>query len=115
MIPYSKINKYRNIKVSVDGIKFDSKREAKRYCELKTLLITGIIRGLELQKKFELQASFKFNDKTIRSINYVADFYYYDNEKKCYAVEDTKGFKTKEYLIKKKMFMYKYQLEINEI
>ena len=47
-------NKYRNIKTEVDGIKFDSKREAQRYQELKLLEKGGVISNLELQPKFEL-------------------------------------------------------------
>ena len=108
-------SKYHNKKVIYKGIKFDSKRERNRYKELVLLKNAGIISSLELQKKFELQPSYKKNGKTIRSISYIADFYYYDNVKKQYIVEDTKGVKTDVYKIKKKMFEYKYNLTITEL
>ena len=80
------------------------------------MLKNNIIKDLELQKHFELQPSFKKNNKTIRKIEYIADFYYYDNEKKKYIVEDTKGFKTETYKLKKKLFEYRYKdLEIVEL
>lgn len=110
------MSKYKSKKVVVDGIKFDSKREAKRYMELKILKKARLIKQLELQKTFELQPSFKKNGKTYRKITYKADFYYYDNQLKKYVVEDTKGFKTETYKIKKKMFEYVYpDLELVEL
>ncbi len=110
------MNKYKNKKVAVDGIEFDSKREAKRYGQLKLLEKAKLIKELELQKTFELQPSFKKNGKTYRSITYKADFYYYDNHLNRYVVEDTKGFKTDTYKIKKKMFEYVYpELELIEL
>lgn len=108
-------NKYHNKKVVYHGIKFDSKKEALRYVELKWLEKTNQIKELELQKKFELQPSYKKNGKTIRSINYFADFYYYDIIKGKYIVEDTKGLRTEVYKIKKKLFEYKYDMTITEI
>lgn len=108
-------NKYHNTKVIYNGIKFDSKKEMQRYKELVLLKNEGIISSLELQKKFELQPSYKRNGKTIRSISYIADFYYYDNVKRQYVVEDTKGVKTEVYKLKKKLFEYKYNLTIDEL
>ena len=55
------------------------------------------------------------NGKHIRAISYVADFYYYDNKLGCYVVEDTKGFRTDVYKLKKKMFEYKYNAIIKEL
>ena len=108
--------KYKNKKVVVNGIKFDSKKEADRYNQLRILKNAGLIESLELQKTFELQPSFKKNGKTYRKITYKADFYYYDNHLKKYVVEDTKGFKTETYKVKKKMFEYKYpDLELVEL
>lgn len=108
--------KYHNTKTVINGIKFDSKLEAKRYCELKLLERANKIKGLELQKEFELQPKFKKNGKTYRKIVYRADFSYFDIDKDKYIVEDTKGYKTKEYSLKKKMFEYKYQdLELVEV
>lgn len=109
-------SKYHSKKVILDGIEFDSKKEAKRYSELKLLERAGQIKDLELQKVFELQPSFKKNGKTYRKTTYKADFCYFDNEKGKYIVEDVKGFKTEVYKLKKKMFEYKYQdLELKEI
>ena len=104
--PYKKQSKYKNKKIIYNGIKFDSKRECKRYKELLLLLKANEIKDLQLQKRFVLQDSFKFQGKTIRSITYIADFVYYD-KKGNMIVEDTKGVKTEVYKIKKKMFQKK--------
>ena len=110
------MSKYKSKKVIVDGITFDSKRESNRYCELKLLERCGKIKDLALQPKFELQPSFKKNGKTIRAINYVADFTYFDIELNKNIVEDVKGFKTKEYILKKKIFEFVYpELTIIEV
>ncbi len=61
-----------------------------------------------MQVREELQPTFRKNNKTYRSIKYVADFVYYDVEREETIVEDTKGFKTEVYKIKKKLFEYKY-------
>ena len=109
-------SKYHNQKETIDGITFDSKKEAKRYQQLKLLEKAGLIKHLELQKKFPLQAGFKKNGKTYREISYVADFFYYDNQLHKFIVEDTKGFRTDVYKIKKKLFEHKYiDFEITEL
>ena len=109
-------SKYKNKKIIYDGITFDSIKEKNRYIELKILEKAGLIKELELQKVFELQPSFKKNDKTYRKITYKADFYYFDNEKGKYIVEDIKGFKTEVYKLKKKLFEYIYKdLELKEL
>lgn len=109
--------KYHNKIVEVDNIKFDSIKESKRYNELKWLEKANIIKELELQKKFELQPKYtNKNGKHIRAITYIADFYYFDNEKQQYVVEDTKGFRTDVYKLKKKLFEYQYpNLTIKEL
>ena len=110
------MTKYKNKKIIVDGIKFDSKLEARRYNELKILERAKEIKDLRRQVTFELQPSYKKNNKTIRAINYVADFVYYDSIRKQTIIEDTKGFKTDVYKLKKKIFEYKYpDLEIKEV
>lgn len=108
-----KQSKYRAVKTTIDDIKFDSKKEAKRYIQLKQMEKLGIIKNLQRQVKYELQPSFKFDGKTIRSINYIADFVYEIDGQE--VIEDVKGIRTKEYLLKKKLFMYKYQKNIKEI
>ena len=110
---YTKQNKYHNKKVEYDGIKFDSVKEKNRYIGLKQLERLGVIQNLQRQVKYELQPSFKLNGKTIRSITYIADFVYIQDNKE--IIEDVKGMRTKEYLLKKKLFEYKYQKEIKEI
>lgn len=104
--------KYRAKKVEVDGIKFDSKKEATRYQVLKLMEQAGAIQDLELQKKFELIPSFKIDGKTIRGISYKADFCYYENGK--FIVEDVKGYKTDVYKLKAKLFAYRYGFAIKE-
>lgn len=104
-------SKYRAKKTIIDGIKFDSKREADRYCELKLLEKAKEIRNLELQPRFLLQD--KFKDKmgtTHRKIEYVADFMYIDKDDKK-IVEDVKGMMTDVYKLKKKLFLNLYDSE----
>lgn len=107
-------NKYKNKKTIIDGIEFDSKAEAKRFCELRLLEKARKIKDLTLQPCFILQPSFKKNGKTYRKIEYIADFQYEENGQ--VIVEDVKGMKTKEFQIKRKLFEYKYpDLEIKII
>lgn len=109
-------SKYNSSKVEVDGIKFASKLEAKRYRELKQMEEEGKIRDLILQREFVLIPSFKKNGKTYRKTSYFADFCYFDKETSKYMVEDTKGFKTEVYKLKKKLFEEKYpSLTITEV
>ena len=108
-------NKYKNKKVIYDGIKFDSKKEGAYYLKLKLLEEKGIIKDLKLQKEYILQESFKLNNKTYRKISYKADFEYFSTIDNKIHVVDTKGFKTKEYLLKKKILAYKYGIEIEEV
>ena len=107
------MSKYKNKKVVVDNILFDSKKEANYYIKLKILKDAGKISGLRLQEKFVLQPSFKLNGKTYRAITYVADFVYKDD--KGMHVVDTKGYRTETYKIKKKLFMKKFGIEIEEV
>ena len=106
-------NKYHNKKISYKGIKFDSIKEMHWYLILNEAQNRGKIKELELQKKFELQKSFIDNlGHKQRAIYYIADFFYYDNDKKCYVAEDVKSEATrkdKTYNLKKKMFMYQYK------
>lgn len=115
------MSKYGNKKTKIKGLNFDSKKEASRYFELTMFEKQGIIKDLELQKKFELQPKYKKIGKTIRAINYIADFVYFDNEKKKIIIEDVKAFNKKtgkflstaDFKIKKKIFEFKYpELEI---
>lgn len=110
-----KQNKYKNKKVEYHGIKFDSNKEMAYYIKLEILEQKGKIKDLELQKVYELQPSFKINGKTYQKITYKADFSYISVEDNKLHVIDVKGFKTEIYKLKKKMFAYKYGIEIEEV
>lgn len=97
-----KRNKYNNKKIIVDGIKFDSTKEANRYCELKILIKAGEVKNLLRQVKFELISK----TRTERAMYYIADFAYEEDGNT--IVEDVKGFKTEVYKLKKKLFKTKY-------
>ena len=119
------MQKYGNRKTTVDGIVFDSQKEANRYCELKLLEKAHKISGLELQKEFVLIPAYyevtygargKPKKKCVeRACTYRADFTYYDIDDDMWVVEDTKGVKTKEYIIKRKLMLNKYGIRIKEI
>lgn len=100
-------NKYYAEKTTVDGIKFDSKREAQRYIFLKAREQNGRITNLQLQPKFELQPKFKDKTgKTHRAIHYIADFQYVEDGKT--IIEDAKGVKTAVFRLKMKLFLFTY-------
>lgn len=122
-----KTNKYGANKVSVNGIQFDSKKEAKRYQELLLLLKSSYIKDLRLQEKFVLIPAQREPDKVgkrggvtkgkliERECSYIADFVYIDNCTGEQVVEDTKGMRTKEYIIKRKLMLYVYGIRIKEV
>ena len=108
------MNKYYAKKVTVDGITFDSKKEARRYSELLLLERAGKIQHLARQVQFELIGSQRINGKVVeRPCTYKADFTYWENGK--YVVEDTKGIKTKDYIIKRKLMLYVHGIQIKEV
>lgn len=109
------VRKYHNKKVEYDGYTFDSIREKNYYIKLKLLEKAGKIKELELQKEFELQPSYKLNNKTSRKITYRADFTYKTTEDDKIHVIDVKGYRTDVYKLKKKLFEYKYRIEIEEV
>lgn len=100
--------KYKAKKTVVDGITFDSKKEARRYQELKLLERAGVIKDLSLQPNFLLQEKFKYREKTERKIEYIADFQYYVIKDKKWVIEDVKGYKTDVYKLKRKLFLKRY-------
>lgn len=101
-------HKYNAKKTAVDGITFDSRKEAERYKELKALELVGKIDRLELQPRFTLMDGFRYEGKAVRKIEYVADFLYRDLSTLELVVEDVKGVKTDVYKLKKKLFLKKY-------
>lgn len=108
-------SKYHATKTVVDGITFDSKKEAQRYTELKLLERVGEISNLELQKPFELLPSQRDPEtgKVVeRAVYYRADFSYIEDGEQ--VIEDTKGMKTDVYILKRKLMLYKYGIRIKE-
>lgn len=103
------MNKFNAVRTVVDGIPFASRKEAARYQELLILQKAGIISDLERQVPYELIPK---TDK-YRAVKYVADFVYTENGKQ--VVEDTKGFLTPEYKIKRKLMYWKHGIEIQEV
>lgn len=129
--------KYGNKKVVYDGIEFDSKKEVKRYAELKLLEKAGKIKDLELQKVFVLiPAQFEETGEVYtkgknagqpkrgkcieQSVTYKADFAYTDENGK-QVVEDVKGYRDPasgsfaRYVIKRKLMLYVHGIKIKEI
>lgn len=118
------MSKYGNRKVVADGRTFDSKKEYRRYCELKLLERAGVISELELQKPFVLiPAQYEVkadkpakSSKTLleRAVTYKADFVYTQDGKT--VVEDVKGgVRTKEYILKRKLMLYLHGIRIKEV
>lgn len=105
-------NKFNAKKTTVDGIEFDSAKEAKRFTKLRALEDAGKIQGLRLQVPFELVPSFECDGVKYCGMKYIADFVYYRDGKQ--VVEDCKGFKTAEYKLKKKLMAYLNRINIEE-
>lgn len=106
------MNKYHNRKVTVNGITFDSQKEADRYLELMLLQKAGKIDRLKLQPEFTLQEAFTTPDgEKVKAIRYRADFTYRKKMRDgadtywVSVVEDVKGYRTKEYQQKRKMML----------
>ena len=101
-------SKYRAQKCVVDGITFDSKKEAARYHELRLLERAGEIRNLRLQVPYVLLPKSLYG----REIKYIADFVYFENNE--IIIEDVKGVRTAVYKLKKRMMAEKYGIVIRE-
>lgn len=99
----SKKSKFGNVRVETEDGKFDSKREANRYKELKLLEKANEITGISRQVRFNLQG-----------VVYVADFVYFNIKERKWIVEDSKGFKTPEYKNKKTLMLNLLDIEIKE-
>ena len=116
----AKRSKYGNKKIEIDGVKFDSVKESKRYQALLLLQRAGEISDLELQPKFELIKSVKFadTDRAKSAIRYFADFAYTDTLTGKRIVEDVKSPATKKntaYRMKKHMMLAIHGVEIKEV
>lgn len=117
--------KYHNRKVERDGIIFDSTKEAKRYTQLKELEEQNVISNLDRQVVFELIPA-QYGPDTVdkkgktkkgklleRRCTYIADFTYIQNGE--LIVEDTKGMRLSDYIIKRKLMLWVHGIKINEI
>ena len=124
---YKSGSKYHSQKVSIAQEIFDSKKEARRWLELKNMESHGLISGLQRQKKFVLvPAQYepdtkgprggKIKGKLLeREVAYYADFVYFDEQEKDFVIEDTKGVRTAEYIIKRKLMLWLNGYQIREV
>ena len=116
--PIKKNPKYNNIKTETNGLKFDSKKEERRYNTLKAMERNGIIQDLKMQVAFVLAPKVKFSSesRTKPALRYVADFVYTRNGQQ--IVEDVKSIATRKsdtYRIKKHLMMSVHGIEITEV
>ena len=107
-------SKYHAKKTVVDGITFDSRKEADRYIVLKGMEEDGAIGDLHRQVRYGLIPAFDVDGKHYRPVFYVADFVYVDKETGKTVVEDVKGMKTDVYRLKSKLFARRYGMSIRE-
>lgn len=105
-------NKYHAKKATVDGITFDSHKEADRYLTLKAMEDEGLIENLRRQVRYELVPAFDVDGKHYRPVSYVADFVYREDGRE--VVEDVKGVRTDTYRLKSKLFARRYGMSIRE-
>lgn len=123
-------NKYGNKKVSAGGLMFDSKKERHRYLELLYLKNAGEVENIQTQVKFVLiPAQYEIYERygkkgqrlkdgkrlVERECAYIADFVYNDLKTGKTIVEDTKGFKTPDYIIKRKLMLYIHGIRVREV
>lgn len=117
----AKRSKYGAVKTTVDGIVFDSKKEAQRYHELRLREKAGEIRGLQLQPEFSLNTWHGDHSEAPKVGVYRGDFKYDEKQPDgdgngwLPIVEDVKGFKTPLYRWKKKHVEAQYGIQIKEI
>jgi hypothetical protein len=119
--------KYKNRKVNIDGMEFDSMKEYWRFAELKQMQAEGKITDLERQVKYILlpaqrepdtigkRGGVKKGKLLEREVAYYADFVYRLADTGTLIVEDTKGMRTTEYIIKRKMMLYFHKIRIKEL
>lgn len=100
-------HKYRAKPVTVDGHRFPSKAEARRYGQLQLLVRAGKITDLRLQPRFVLQEKFRHEGRILRAITYTADFAYRENGIE--IVEDVKGIETPVFRLKWKLFLARFR------
>ena len=127
-------SKYHAKKVVVDGITFDSEREARRYGELMALRLAGEISDLRRQVRYELiPTQYEYYERygvagrrlkdgrrcIEKGVDYIADFVYYDKRRGKTIIEDAKGYKDggayELFVIKRKLMLYVHKIKIREI
>lgn len=119
-------SKYHSRKITRDGMTFDSVKEYRRFCELSLLERAGAIRNLKRQVKYVLipaqraftneidkKGNFKKGKLLERECAYIADFVYEQDGK--IVVEDVKGVRTKDYILKRKMMLFFHGIRIVEV
>ena len=112
----SRGRKFGNRKTEIDGITFDSKKEARRFAELRLLERTGEISNLQIQVPYELiptQRDEKTGKVIERAVTYKADFVY-NRRDGSLVVEDTKGVRTDVYMIKRKLMLWVHGIRVEE-
>ena len=105
--------KYKNRKAKRGELTFDSEAEARRYDELRLMLRAGEISDLQRQVAFELIPAQKAGGRSERACKYVADFVYTKSGE--VVVEDVKGHRTPEYIIKRKLMLWRHGIVIQEV
>lgn len=124
-------NKYFNVKTKAsDGMVFDSTKEARRYEQLILLQRAGYISNLQRQVTYELipnqyETVERYSKKgerlkdqqrlVERKVEYIADFVYTDNKTGEVIVEDAKGFRTKDFILKRKLLLFRHGIKLREV
>ena len=111
-------SKYGNQKITLDGVRFDSKHEAERWIRLRLMERAGLIYELQRQVPFVLiptQRDEVTGKLLAREAKYIADFVYRDRNTHKLVVEDAKGVKTELYRLKKKLMLYRHGIQIVEV
>lgn len=107
------MSKYHSTPTEVNGIRFDSKREANRWAELRLMERAGKIQKLKRQVRYLLIPSQYRDGKCVeREASYIADFVYIKDGH--LVVEDCKGFRTPEYRLKRKLMLERYDIRLVE-
>jgi hypothetical protein len=110
----ARMSKYSNVQTAVGEKVFASKKEARRFSELSLLERAGEIEGLRCQVPYVLVPRQTVNGFTERAIIYISDFEYHDRQGKLH-VEDAKGFRTPDYIIKRKLMLWFWKIKIEEV
>lgn len=115
-LSWSNPSKYHARKVIVNGETFDSEKEYRRWCELRLLERAGEIRYLKRQVPYVLVPAQRDQDGKLleREVTYKADFVYDDTATGRTVVEDTKGVRTPEYILKRKLMLWAFGIRIYE-